>query len=216
MTEVSPCLQSRPRPAVRAGARRAPTPTSWSSAPGSRGSLPRASWAAGFDVLVLEARDRVGGRTWTDRRLGHELELGATWVHWVQPHVRRDDPGTGGRSRPVPRSRRRTGSVRATTRDLAGLQRPAAVVHFASSDNASLWGARRRRDRKRPARGAASRSRAHHVIVTARTQAQARRLAATADELRAAMTAALGPGWVLVENQLRRELDHDIGADPGS
>jgi monoamine oxidase len=41
---------------------------------------------AGFDVLVLEARDRVGGRTWTDPRLGHDLELGGTWVHWVQPH----------------------------------------------------------------------------------------------------------------------------------
>ncbi len=41
---------------------------------------------AGFDVLVLEARDRVGGRTWTDRRLGRDLELGGTWVHWVQPH----------------------------------------------------------------------------------------------------------------------------------
>jgi len=41
----------------------------------------------GLDVLVLEARDRVGGRTWTDRRLGHDLELGGTWVHWVQPHT---------------------------------------------------------------------------------------------------------------------------------
>jgi hypothetical protein len=27
------------------------------------------------------------------------------------------------------------------TRDLAGLQQPAGVVHFASSDNASLWAA---------------------------------------------------------------------------
>ena len=26
------------------------------------------------------------------------------------------------------------------TRDLPGLQRPAGAVHFASSDNASLWG----------------------------------------------------------------------------
>ncbi|MGK0721965.1 flavin monoamine oxidase family protein [Leucobacter sp. W1478] len=43
--------------------------------------------AAGYRVLVLEARDRVGGRTWTERRLGHELELGGTWVHWVQPHT---------------------------------------------------------------------------------------------------------------------------------
>ncbi|MBK0421704.1 FAD-dependent oxidoreductase [Leucobacter sp. CSA2] len=42
---------------------------------------------AGKRVLVLEARDRVGGRTWTDHRLGHDLELGGTWVHWVQPHT---------------------------------------------------------------------------------------------------------------------------------
>jgi monoamine oxidase len=42
---------------------------------------------AGHTVLVLEARDRVGGRTWTDHRLGHDLELGGTWVHWVQPHT---------------------------------------------------------------------------------------------------------------------------------
>ncbi|WP_257430034.1 flavin monoamine oxidase family protein [Nocardioides carbamazepini] len=41
----------------------------------------------GLDVLVLDARDRVGGRTWTDHRLGHQLELGGTWVHWVQPHT---------------------------------------------------------------------------------------------------------------------------------
>lgn len=41
----------------------------------------------GHHVVVLEARDRVGGRTWTDNRLDHDLELGGTWVHWVQPHT---------------------------------------------------------------------------------------------------------------------------------
>lgn len=41
----------------------------------------------GLDVVVIEARDRLGGRTWTDHRLGHDLELGGTWVHWVQPHT---------------------------------------------------------------------------------------------------------------------------------
>lgn len=41
----------------------------------------------GLDVLVLEGRDRIGGRTWTEHRLGHDIELGGTWVHWVQPHV---------------------------------------------------------------------------------------------------------------------------------
>ena len=42
---------------------------------------------AGYDVRVFEARDRLGGRTWTDERLGHRLEIGGTWVHWSQPHT---------------------------------------------------------------------------------------------------------------------------------
>ncbi|WP_166848012.1 NAD(P)/FAD-dependent oxidoreductase [Isoptericola sp. BMS4] len=42
---------------------------------------------AGRRVVVLEARDRHGGRTWLDERLGLDLELGGTWVHWTQPHV---------------------------------------------------------------------------------------------------------------------------------
>jgi len=42
---------------------------------------------AGQSVIVLEARDRIGGRVWTDHRFGHDLELGGTWVHWIQPHT---------------------------------------------------------------------------------------------------------------------------------
>ncbi|TCP45788.1 monoamine oxidase [Tamaricihabitans halophyticus] len=41
----------------------------------------------GVRVTVLEARDRLGGRVWTDHRLGRDLEMGGTWLHWVQPHV---------------------------------------------------------------------------------------------------------------------------------
>jgi len=41
----------------------------------------------GVRSVVLEARDRIGGRTWTDHRLGRDLEIGGTWLHWVQPHV---------------------------------------------------------------------------------------------------------------------------------
>lgn len=41
----------------------------------------------GRSVRVLEARDRIGGRLWTQHRLGHDLELGGTWVHSAQPHV---------------------------------------------------------------------------------------------------------------------------------
>ena len=38
-------------------------------------------------VLILEARDRIGGRTWTAKVLGEEVEMGGTWVHWGQPHL---------------------------------------------------------------------------------------------------------------------------------
>lgn len=41
----------------------------------------------GLDVLVLEARDRLGGRIYTESLLGQQLELGGNWVHWAQPHV---------------------------------------------------------------------------------------------------------------------------------
>lgn len=36
----------------------------------------------GVDVLLLEGRDRIGGRTWTANALGEEFEMGGTWVHW--------------------------------------------------------------------------------------------------------------------------------------
>lgn len=42
---------------------------------------------AGIEVEIVEARDRIGGRAWTDHRMGAKLEMGATWVHWHQPHV---------------------------------------------------------------------------------------------------------------------------------
>lgn len=41
----------------------------------------------GLRTVVLEARDRIGGRTWTDHRLGRDLEIGGTWLHWTQPHA---------------------------------------------------------------------------------------------------------------------------------
>jgi monoamine oxidase len=41
----------------------------------------------GLGVHVLEARDRLGGRTWSPQVLGRTLEKGGAWVHWSQPHV---------------------------------------------------------------------------------------------------------------------------------
>lgn len=42
---------------------------------------------AGIEYEVLEAKDRIGGRAWTEERMGRPLELGATWVHWFQAHI---------------------------------------------------------------------------------------------------------------------------------
>lgn len=39
---------------------------------------------SGFVVTVLEARDRNGGRVWTDDRLGAPLDLGGSWIHGVE------------------------------------------------------------------------------------------------------------------------------------
>ena len=39
---------------------------------------------------MLEARDRVGGRTWTADVDGHKYEMGGTWIHWGQPHIYRE------------------------------------------------------------------------------------------------------------------------------
>jgi monoamine oxidase len=37
---------------------------------------------AGIDILILEARDRLGGRAWTiDDGAGHTLDLGCGWLH---------------------------------------------------------------------------------------------------------------------------------------
>lgn len=47
--------------------------------------LVAATWLAaeGLDVTVYEARERVGGRVWTDRSLGVPLDLGASWIHGI-------------------------------------------------------------------------------------------------------------------------------------
>jgi monoamine oxidase len=43
----------------------------------------RALALGGQRVVVLEARDRIGGRTWTDSSLGVPVDLGASWIHGV-------------------------------------------------------------------------------------------------------------------------------------
>ena len=43
----------------------------------------RPAGRCGQSVVVLEARDRVGGRVVTDRRYGLATDLGASWIHGI-------------------------------------------------------------------------------------------------------------------------------------
>jgi monoamine oxidase len=41
----------------------------------------------GRSAVLVEARDRLGGRTYTSDHDGHAMELGGTWLHLLQPNV---------------------------------------------------------------------------------------------------------------------------------
>ena len=43
--------------------------------------------APALSTLLLEASDRIGGRTWTAPWNGVDIEYGGGWVHWHQPHT---------------------------------------------------------------------------------------------------------------------------------
>lgn len=45
---------------------------------------------ANNQVLLVEARDRIGGRSWSSNIDGYPYEMGGTWVHWHQPFVWRE------------------------------------------------------------------------------------------------------------------------------
>lgn len=42
---------------------------------------------AGYSCLLLEARNRIGGRTFTTHFQDRLVEFGGSWVHWMQPYV---------------------------------------------------------------------------------------------------------------------------------
>src|SRR5512143_732869 len=72
----------------------------------------RTLMARGFAVQAIEARNRTGGRAWTDTaRYGVPVDLGCAWLHSadINPylgiadelgfHVERSEPAWGGRRR---------------------------------------------------------------------------------------------------------------------
>ncbi|MBD2805298.1 FAD-dependent oxidoreductase [Xenorhabdus sp. ZM] len=45
---------------------------------------------AGYSVVLLEARNRIGGRTYSGEAFGHPVEFGGAYAHWTQPYIWRE------------------------------------------------------------------------------------------------------------------------------
>jgi flavin-dependent dehydrogenase len=50
----------------------------------------RLKFILGHSVFLIEARDRIGGRTWHSTIDGFNYEMGGTWIHWHMPHIYRE------------------------------------------------------------------------------------------------------------------------------
>ncbi|KAJ5661149.1 flavin-containing amine oxidase [Penicillium longicatenatum] len=48
------------------------------------------TFRAGKSTFLVEARDRIGGRTWNGVVDGFNYEMGGTWIHWQMPHIYRE------------------------------------------------------------------------------------------------------------------------------
>ena len=46
----------------------------------------------GIDTLILEGRDRIGGRVYTDDMNGFTIDLGGSWIHGLNEHSRLENP----------------------------------------------------------------------------------------------------------------------------
>ena len=59
---------------------------------------------AGREVVLLEAKDRIGGRTNSLQWHGETIELGGMWIHYLQACVWREITRTGVRVRSFPKA----------------------------------------------------------------------------------------------------------------
>ena len=102
---------------------------------------------SGCRVTVLDARDRIGGRTWTDHSLGVPCDLGGSWIHgaddnpltnWCRTlgidlvYTHEGDPVfyAGGRAQPLARTMDRA----AYDFDAVG----AKIAHLLETDDGSI------------------------------------------------------------------------------
>jgi monoamine oxidase len=97
--------------------------------------------ARGHSVILIEARERVGGRTWTTEWHGAEVDLGGAFVHWHQPHVWAELTRYGIGVHAAPRPQRATWETPDGVRQSGTLED--AARHDAAGGDALCFDARR-------------------------------------------------------------------------
>jgi monoamine oxidase len=94
---------------------------------------------AGREPLILEARDRIGGRTWTDDWDGQRFELGGNFFHWFQPHAWTEITAAGCTPVPLPDSDRVRWNVGEEIRMGSRAERDAINERAWNAYNADSW-----------------------------------------------------------------------------
>lgn len=94
---------------------------------------------SGLRVLVMEARDRVGGRTWSTELAGAPVELGAQWVGPGQPRMLALLDELGLATHPVAHDGRKVVVIGGRRRTHAGTIPPLSPTALGGLQ-AALWG----------------------------------------------------------------------------
>jgi polyamine oxidase len=94
---------------------------------------------SGLSVIVLEARDRLGGRIWTNHSLGAPVDLGGSWIHGIDGNPLTAWCAALGIELMESRGDRRLIDPRAQT-DTREAQRRRAVLGRAAFKTAIEWG----------------------------------------------------------------------------
>ncbi|MEM9670776.1 MAG: NAD(P)/FAD-dependent oxidoreductase [Pseudomonadota bacterium] len=98
----------------------------------------------GYSVLILEAQNRIGGRTFSSELDSHKVEMGGTWVHWFQPHIWSEITRYGAELKEMPAAERflalNAGNETATDVDLATyLPQMGATYAQIFADASLIW-----------------------------------------------------------------------------
>jgi len=94
---------------------------------------------AGLEPLIVEAQDRIGGRTWTSEWDGQRFERGGNFFHWFQPHAWTEIVAAGVTAMPLPHADPVHWTVGEDIRSASPAERNAIGERAWGAYNADSW-----------------------------------------------------------------------------